>query len=753
MLDGNKLQAGATGVGPEAPVALSLADETDGGFNIGEYIATVMVYRWWILFITLLALLLGATVAYVSTPVFQADSLLQVEDEATGIASIDALDALQPLNDQNPSVSAEIEILRSRMILGQVVDKLELDEVIAPDYFPVVGRAVARRYAGGQVAKPWFGQDAYAWGGEALSVQRYEVPEALLGVPLTLTAGEDGAFTLRDEEETWAIDGKVGEALEYELANGSRLGLFVTRLKSRPGTRFTLLRNWRNDAIAELADTLSVTEKGKGSGIVRLSLSGHDRERLVAILDEIMSVYVRQNVERHSAEAENTLAFLERQLPELKEQLDNSEAAYNSYRLEEGSVDLTQETQSVLDSVVEIDNQMVALQQEREELRQKFKPQHPRLRALDGKIGQLQNKRQKLDQAVNRLPSTQQTILRLARDVEVNTHLYTELLNTAQQLRVAKAGTVGNVRIIDEAASSTLPIAPRKLRIMAVSLVLGVMAGLGMVWLVRRLRVRVEDPDVVERSLGLTVYATVPHSNQERKISVGIRKGTADCGVLAAAHPEDDAVESLRSLRTTLHFAMLDAPRGGLMITGPCQGIGKSFVSNNLAWLLADAGDKTVVVDTDLRRGHLHREFGVPRELGLSDFLLGAQPDQLIKQTANPNLAVVTCGTRPPNATELLMHPHFSRLIDFLLERFKHVILDAPPILAVSDAAIIGRCVGTTLMVVKSGQHPLAEIEQAVKRLSLAGVRTAGFIMNDLDTVRMRYRYGYSGYHYQYKYK
>ncbi|MCB1773673.1 MAG: polysaccharide biosynthesis tyrosine autokinase [Gammaproteobacteria bacterium] len=725
--------------------------DDDDSLNIGEYFATLLSHKWLIISVTLLGLLAGFFYNFISKPVYRADALLQVEEEASGLVSFEALGAL---GESSSSVDAEIEILRSRMVLGNVVDRLRLQVVAAPRYAPVIGEAVARRFRESGVAKPWFGQDQLAWGGEKIEVERLDVPDYLLGQALRLTSGETGGYTIEDPEGTWQFNGRVGERLQEMLPGGEELALFVSYLKARPGTEFELLRNSRIDTISALVGKLSIREKGRGSGIVQIALEGHDRVGQKAILDQLMYVYVRQNVERRSAEAESTLQFLETQLPALKEQLDAAEAAYNSYRLEEGSVDLTSETQSVLASVVRVDKELVDLQQEREELRQRFKPEHPRLKALDGKMARLQRKRAELDKNVAELPGTQQKILRLKRDVEVNTRLYTELLNTAQQLRVAKAGTVGNVRIVDEAAASTEPVAPKTPMILAGSLVLGFIFSVVLIWLLRSLRVTVETPEAIERNLGLPVLATVPHSKLEDRLAKATKTGKSKMGLLALEDGEDDSIESLRSLRTTLRFTMAESDRGGVLITGPSQGIGKSFVSKNLAVLLAQAGETVALVDGDMRRGHLHREFGLEKNLGLSEFLsqdLGF--DAIVKPTIVEGLDIITCGERPPNSSELLMNSRLELLVQALLNTYNQVVIDAPPILAISDAATLARYVGTTIMVARAGQHPLAELEQALKRMSMSGIKTSGFVLNDLDTTRMRYRYGYSGYHYQYKYK
>ena len=457
-------------------------------------------------------------------------------------------------------------------------------------------------------------------------------------------------------------------------------------------------------------------------------------------------------MERRSAEAENTLKFLETQLPTLKQEMDAAEAAYNTYRQSRGSLDLNLETQSVLQSLVEVDNQIVALKQERDELRQSFTSEHPRVQAVDQRLDRLRERRKQFDSDVNKLPDTQQKVLRLARDVEVSTTLYTNLVNTAQQLRVSKAGTVGDVRIIDAAAVVSERVGMKTSVKIAISAVLGLLVSLGIVWLKRSLRVVIEDPEVIESQFGLPVYATIPHSEDEVALFSRARKGKHG-ELLAVSKPEDDAIESLRGLRTTIHFALMDASHNSILITGSSPGLGKSFISKNLGAVLAQAGARVLIIDADLRRGHINKEFGLRREVGVSEYVAGTvKLEDIVKPTAVPNLWVVTTGQIPPNPSELLMHLRFEQMLQQLGEQFDTLIIDAPPILAVSDAAIIGRLAGATLMVARAGHHPVSELEQAVKRLNHAGVYVKGFVFNDLNTDRQRYRYGYKGYVYRYSY-
>jgi tyrosine-protein kinase Etk/Wzc len=716
------------------------------GISLGEILATLMEYKWLIASITLAALIVGLAFTFVSKPVYRADGLLQVEEKSSGVGS---LKALQPLLGDDTTVSAEVEILGSRMVLGRVVEKLKLDLIATPKTFPLIGGTIARRYAGEAPNTPLLGLSSYAWGGEVIQVDSLDVPRPYLDQQLILTMGEAGAFSIADTGNEVVLKGTVGTR-----ASSNGFSVFIAQIKARPDTRFRLTKLSAESAIADIRNKYAVKERGKKSGVLELSLIGPDAKQIELVLDEIQKVYVRQNVERRSAEAEKTLKFLDAQLPALKVQVDAAEAAYNNYRQSRGSLDLSLETQGVLKSVVEVEDAAVKLKQEREELRQRFTSEHPTVQAVDAKLARLNDRRKQFDGEVSRLPETQQTVLRLARDVEVSTKLYTELLNTAQQLKVSKAGTVGDVRVIDSAAVARQPIGAKPLAILSIAVLLGLLVSLITIWLLRTLRVVVEDPETIEAQLGLPVYATVPHSKSELALDRRLKKGEGTGELLAVKFPEDDAVESLRSLRTTLHFALLDAQQNSLLITGSSPGLGKSFISKNLGAVLAQLGKRVVIIDADMRRGHINKEFGLPRAMGVSEFVTGqATLENIIKPTPVPNLYVVTTGQIPPNPSELLMHSRFEELLKQLSEQFDNLIVDAPPVLAVSDAAIIGRHVGATLMVARAGKHPIRELEQAVKRMNQAGVQVKGFVFNDLNTDRQRYRYGYKGYVYRYSYK
>ena len=556
----------------------------------------------------------------------------------------------------------------------------------------------------------------------------------------------------------------MGKFTSKQLKDGQSVTLFVPLLKSRPDTQFTVMRLSENNAIDQLKEKLLIAEKGKLTRILELTLEANNPQSAVQILNEIVNIYIRQNVEKKSAEAQKTLEFMEKQMPLLKDRLAEATTALNDYRTRKGSIDLNLETQGVLEGVVKLKTELTQLEQQRDELRQKFTEWHPSVVSIDKQIARLQSQMKDHDQKIEVLPETQQVVLKLARDVQVNTDLYTSLLNNTQTLRVVKAGAVPDARIIDYAILPTLPIKPKKALIIAFSLISGLILGIALAFIRKALRSGVEDPDLIEKKLHIPVYASIPHSIDQEKLSKKIKRNYAqksnDPLILAVQNKDDLAVESLRSLRTTLHFAFLEAQNNIIMITGPGPGVGKTFVSINLATVLADAGKKILLIDGDMRKGFINKVLGVGRENGLSELISnttsGWTPmlDEAIHKIPIANLDFIPTGSIPPNPSELLLHERFGDLLANISKNYDHVIIDSPPILAVTDAAIIGRIASATLMVVRAGQHPMRELEQSVKRLTQAGVNLKGVVFNDLPELSSRYGYGYgqNKYVYQYSY-
>ncbi|WP_269844776.1 polysaccharide biosynthesis tyrosine autokinase [Methyloprofundus sedimenti] len=731
-----------------------LQDEDE--IDLRELIGTLLENKWLIILITIIAFVIGIVKVTLETPIYQADAMLQVESSQSMM--IDPFAEGMGIGGNTP-VQAEMEIIKSRMIMGATVTSLNLEIVAEAKYFPVIGAAMARRFEAGNkdmLAAPWLGFSDYAWGGEIIQVDTLDMPASWIDIPITLIAGKNGQFKLFDMDEQFVTDGEVGKPVSITVDGGdTALRIFVSILKARPGTHFIVLKQSQVSAMEDLIESFSVAEKGRDIGILSFTMLSASPSRAMQTLNEVANIYVRMNVEKKSAEAQKTLEFLEKQLPTIKSQLEVATDELNEYRLKKGSVNLGIETQSILGGIVEKNTQVTLLEQKKDELRQSFTSLHPAIISIDRQINRLQKQIIQHNKKVTQLPETQQVILELSRDVQVNAELYSTMLNNLQAIKVAKSGTVGDVRVIDYAVMPTLPIKPKKSLIVAVATILGLIMAIALVFIRKAMHHGIEDPDIIEKQLNVPVYATILHSEKQLQLNKQLNKNKTYIGppvVLVLESEDDMAIESLRSLRTTLHFAFLEAKNNIIMITGPSPGVGKSFVSTNLAIVLARAGKKVLLIDADLRRGLINKALGVSRENGLSELISNViKPSEAIHTIDSANIDFIPTGAIPPNPSELLLHEHFGILLEDLGKKYDHIIIDSPPILAVTDACIIGRMASATLMVIRSGQHPLRELQQSVKRLKQNDVNIKGCVFNDVHLVASGY--GYGKYFYQYDYQ
>ena len=724
-----------------------VTQRNDEELDLGAILGTVVDNKWIIFSITALFLICSLAYALLATPIYQADAMVQVEQKVPELPGISALS--QTLGASNSQANTEIALITSRAVIGRAVDDLKLDINVSPRRFPLIGTGIARRFTTanpGEVASPWLGMSRYDWGGSKLDLQRIEVPEHLLGKTLTLIAGENGSYTLFDPEGDELLQGSVGQ-----VATGHGVTFQVGALKANPGTRFDVRRERALTTINQLQQAIQATEKGKDSGIIGLSYQNASPKLAAALLDRVSEWYVRQNVEWNAAEAANSLKFVQEQLPKVRQDLDRAQAALNAFQIQAKSVDITMQTKALLDQSVAVEANIQQLRMQQADIERRFTPQHPAYRALMQQIGQLEQQKNEMDKQVGDLPDTQQELLKLTRDVEVSNQTYTGLLNQAQQLDIARAGKVGNVHIVDNAqVDVTSPVKPKKVLVVFGGTFVGAFLAFGLVFVRQMLNRGVEEPSVIEQ-LGLPVYASVPVSPTEREIALsGHSRSDGRHHLLAISSPTDLATEALRSLRTSLHFARMEAKNNLLMISGSSPEAGKTFVSANLAAVMAQAGQRVLVIDGDMRKGSLHKVMGGRPNNGLSELISGQiDMEAAIRPLLSlENLHYIARGKVPPNPSELLMSPRFAEVIQQLSSRYDLVVIDTPPILAVTDASIIGHMAGTSLLVVRFGLNQAREIALARQRFAQNGVDIKGAIFNAVERRSSGYySYGY----YEYK--
>lgn len=708
------------------------SDEIDLGRFLGELID----HRKIIISITSFITLLMLIYILFSTPIYQADALIQVEQKQ-GNAILNSISQVLP--NSQPQSSPEISLLQSRMILGKTVDDLNLQTRVEKSYFPVFGKGWAR-LLGEKNETVSISQFFLA------NTEETDNPEIILKVINSKN------YEIYNDDDELLLKGSIGNIFEKPGVT-----IKVDSIDAKPGTKFELSYVSKLKAINDLRDSLSVADQGKDTGMLILSITGMDRSLIQKILDSISNNYLAQNIEREAAQDAKSLEFLNVQLPKVRDDLNAAEDKLNNYRRKSDSVDLSLEAKSVLDQIVNVDNQLNELTFRESEISQLYTKEHPTYKALMEKRKTLQDERAKLNKRVSSMPETQQEILRLSRDVESGRAVYMQLLNRQQELSIAKSSAIGNVRVIDRAVTQPKPVKPRKVILLVIGIVFGGILSVTIVLIRVFLRRGIESPEQLEEA-GINVYASVPISdtllNKGSQIK-GQRKNKNDNSekrLLAIDNPADVAIESIRGLRTSLYFAMMEARNNILMISGASPNAGKTFVSSNLAAIISQSGKRVLFIDADLRKGYTHKLFGTDNNHGLSDWLSARDPmDKIIKHLPTIGIDFISRGTVPPNPAELLMHSRLKEVLSWASSNYDLVIVDTPSILAVTDAAIISKYVGTSLIVARFEQNTVKEMEVCIKRFEQAGATIKGCILNGVvRKASSYYNYGYTSYGYSY---
>ncbi|WP_277559766.1 polysaccharide biosynthesis tyrosine autokinase [Acinetobacter beijerinckii] len=701
-----------------------------------------LIAQWKLIALCIILSLVCALLYLKTTPdTYAVDAMVQVEDNKGASAAL--LGDLSSMIEQKSPAQAEIEILKSRLVLGTVIDRLNLNIRVSGREDSFWNRLIAKHeYATEYSEKSVLFKDNQ----KKFDIRQFEIPPYFQDKNLILSF-ESGKYNLTDSITNQVV---FSAPLNQISQLQSEYGLWKVAIFSQDS--FDAAYNIRKQSLPSAMQTLtasySVAEKGKMTGVLGLNYQGEDKQHITQVLNAILTAYSHQNIERRSAETAQTLKFLEDQLPELKQQLDVAEREFNRFRQQYNTVDVTKESELYLTQSITLETQKVQLEQQVAEAAAKYTGEHPVMQQMNAQLGAMNSKIAELEGTLRRLPELQRQYLQLFREVEVKQQLYTGLLNSYQQLRIAKAGEIGNVRIVDTAVVPIEPIKPKKLIVLILSLFVGGFIGVLLALLKNMMRSGIKDAAQIENELDLPVYATVPRSAiQESRIKLLKKKKSIP--ILAVKDSGDIAIESLRSMRTAIHFALMNATNNVIAISGPAPEIGKSFITTNLATILAQGGKRVLVIDGDMRRGYLHKYFNAEVQPGLAELLNHQNSyEHVIQSSTVENLFFVTRGKSPVNPSELLSTDQFKTFLDQASAHFDHILIDTPPVLAVTDGIIIAQYAGVNLLIARHGKTQIKELEITVNRFEQANVKVNGVILNDVQKGAA----GSYGYNYAYAY-
>ena len=700
-----------------------------------------VILRGWkiILLLAVLGLIIGVLYSRYVNPTFKSDALVQIEENSSGISALgsDISDLVAP---QSSKAQTEAELIRSRMILEPVVNLLNLRIRLTDPEIDYLDRIKNDR-TDTQINSPE-GVALRTENGQA-AISQFNVSQGYLNQSFTLTATESGFLLSNGFDD---FKGQLNKDNQFKGVDG-QIQITVTELpiNSHPViiSKQSLQRTTDN-----INSSLTVAEKGEQTGIIELSMTGPNQEQASLILKEIILSYIGQNQSRGSEETTRTITFMESQIPTLKRKLEDSEAIFNEFRKNNGTIDVSKEAEILLTENSQIDLQLNELKLKKADLTTYYTEEHPLVIQINEQLQVLNARKKQIDTTITGLPEIQREFLKLSEDTAINREIYLTLLKNYQQLKIVKAGQVGYARIIDLPISTFNAIAPKKLLIWILATLVGTMLGTLLALIKGLMRNVVKDPERLEAKTGIPVIATIPRSPLLTRLG---KSKKSQNRLLAYADSNSLSYEAIKSLRTNLMFGMPTTSDSAqrakvILITGESPGVGKSFISSNLSEVFAQLNKKILIIDADMRLGELHKMFNMTQDNGLGDYL--AQ-DVAITTVVHPtimnNVDFMPRGQHPHNPASLLSGDKFTTMMTELNAHYDYIILDSPPILAASDAIIMSQYADKVLMVTRYDKSIEGQVVYAIKQMHKANVQVDGIILNDVQQgLLSKYSYHYS---------
>ncbi len=695
-----------------------LSDDT---INLRELLFALITQWKLIAFCTVFALVCAGIYLKIAKKTYSVDAKIQIIDnKQNGLASLSpqlaSLGSLAGLNlGGQQSIQTEIEILQSRSVLGKTIEDLNLDIQIQPDQSFFQNLLDTDRFHTTYLADQVKVTDHKT----AFSIHEFKVPAQYLDQNLILSFQGQKFNIVSEKTGLEVYKGMLNQKIPTETLEAS-WKVSISGQQPLDG-QYIVQKQSLLAAVKGILVTLKATELAKQTGIIALSYDGADKVHIMKVLNHILTIYQEQNLATKSAEKEKTLTFLNQQLPQLKDSLEQAEQKFNAFRETHGTIDIQQEAGLYLKQSVELETQKIQLEQKQAQLAAQYTAQHPMMQEINAQIGLFNKKINELNDALKRLPNTQSQYLQYYRDVQVQTQMYTNLLGTYQSLSLAKAGETGNLRVLDYPVEPTKPIKPRKLIILILSILVGGFIGVLIALIRNMLQTGVRSRDEVEQATGIKTYIELPKAK---------KKDTPD-------------LQALKSFIPTLRHKLSQKQHNIVMLTSVTPDQNQGSITQHLAQYLGQAGQRVLVIDSDLYRGRLAQIFNSNTTSGLAEYLRGqASLDQVVFKTAYPNLSLIGRGQSNDDVSISSHQTRFAELIQQIRTQYDYVIINAAPVLAASDSLIIAQTTGFNLCLVQYAKTQLKDIELAKSYFENAGLEIDGLVLDQVPAYQLKqYQY------------
>lgn len=691
--------------------------------HLRDYWKIILKYRWFALSVFIIVVTIGTVWTFMQRPVYRATSTIWIEKEAPKVVSFQ--EVLTVDTSTTDYYQTQYQILQSHTIARKVIFKLKLyqnPEFVSPDGLP---QEPPKSYNDVDIG----------------------VVNAFLSKLKVEPVRNSRIVKINYETFTPELSALVANTIADVYIDQS--------LETKTGVSQEAV-NWLQKKIEELRKKVEESE---------MKVQKYKEE------NQIISIEERETI------TAQRLNELNQQLMDAQVKRVEAETRYMSLKKLSQEPEMIQSTQEVIGNsfIQSLKAQEVELEKQYAEMSEKYGPKHPQLIRLRSQLDEIKHRiNLEVKKIINSIKTEyevakarEETIRNafeemkreaqefnkksiefgvLKRQAESDRQMYEILLKRLNEASVGEDIQAVNVRIVDRAVVPKFPVKPRKLLNLALSVLIGLVLGVGFAFFFDYLDNTFRTPEDVEDTLAIPFLGIVP----DIKLKEGEPEDYRD--LVVQKKTRSTSAEAFRSIRTNLLLSSAEHKPGVILITSPGPIEGKSLVSTNLALILAQTEERVLLIDGDMRKPRIHKVFGLDDSKGLSTLLTGhSDIKEVIFESGIPKLYLLPSGPRPPNPAELLGSNKMVEVISELRKRFNYIIIDSPPLIAVTDSAVLSKSVDGVVLVLKAGQTTRELAKRAHKNLKELNARVLGAILNDVDLEKDRYYYYYPYYYKYYK--
>lgn len=729
--------------------------DSEEEIDIRYYLHALIKRRWSIITFFTITVLAVAVHTFTATPIYQAGSRIVIEKENPNLVSIQEVMAVDTTGSDY--YQTQYKIIESRTVAREVIRRMDLEN--STEFFPEPKDNLLSNI------KAWFRDTAGFWTEWIISLLQTGEGKGAIAQDIDafnpdsgLVSAFIGRISVNPIRNSRLVDVSF-EAKNPVLAARIANELVRTYIDKNMETKLTAAK----DAVKWLGERIQ-EERKKVEAAENVLLQYKEEQEIITDFSS--------DAEKITAQK---LAQINAKVVDAESLRVEAETRYMQAMAIENTPDMLDSIPTILSNqlIQQIKNMEVNLYNRMSELSRKYGQNHPKMVAIESELADLKKRkaiesgrvvnslRNEYKLAVAKEESLKKALTRqkaeslsmnkkaiqyavLHRQAESSRHMYELLIKRFKETSLTEEMKTGNIRVVDRAETPKSPIKPKKKRNFLLSIVVGLALGTGLAFFLEYLDNTIKLPDEIKEYLKIPYLGPVPAFASDEK-NDGV---SAD--LIASHSPKSTASESFRGIRTGILFSSADAAPQAILVSSAGPEEGKTACAANLAVTMAQAGSRVLLIDCDLRRPRLHKLFDIGRDTGISSILVGSSElNDVVVNTKIANLDIIPCGPIPPNPSEILGSKKMEHLIEALRKKYTRIVIDSPPLTAVTDSLLLSKIVDGTILVVRAGQTPRQVVQNGLSQLHTVNAHILGAVLNGVTSGKDSYYY-YQYYYYYY---